>query len=122
VQQVKTREQSSNKLMVMSVHDVARINTLHNIWKITIFSKCLVAEVPDITNIITIIIIIIIIVVVITTTTILIITISSMQGIYTYIPETNHVPREYSVAAILSLLFMVPIIFSSCIGFVVLLR
>ena len=32
-----------------------------------------------------------------------------MQGIYTYIPETNHVPREYSAAAILSLLFMVPI-------------
>ena len=34
-----------------------------------------------------------------------------MQGIYTYtyIPETNHVPREYSVAAILSLLLMVPI-------------
>jgi hypothetical protein len=30
-----------------------------------------------------------------------------MQGIYTYIPETNHVPQEYSVAAILSLLFMV---------------
>jgi hypothetical protein len=32
-----------------------------------------------------------------------------MQGIYTYIPETNHVPREYIVVAILSLLFMVPI-------------
>ena len=32
-----------------------------------------------------------------------------MQGIYTYIPETNHVPSEYSVSAILSLLFMVPI-------------
>jgi hypothetical protein len=32
-----------------------------------------------------------------------------MQGIYTYIPETNHVPREYSVAAILLLLFMVHI-------------
>ena len=32
-----------------------------------------------------------------------------MQGIYTYIPETNHVPREYSVAAIPSLLFMVSI-------------
>ena len=32
-----------------------------------------------------------------------------MQGIYTYIPATNHVPREYSVSAILSLLFMVPI-------------
>jgi len=30
-----------------------------------------------------------------------------MQGIYTYIPETNYVPREYTVAAILLLLFMV---------------
>ena len=30
-----------------------------------------------------------------------------MQGIYTYIPETIYVPREYSVAAILLLLFMV---------------
>jgi len=30
-----------------------------------------------------------------------------MQGIYTYIPATNYVPREYSVAAILLLLFMV---------------
>ena len=30
-----------------------------------------------------------------------------MQGISTYIPETNYVPREYSVAAILLLLFMV---------------
>ena len=30
-----------------------------------------------------------------------------MQGIYTYIPETKYVPREYSVAAILLLLFMV---------------
>jgi hypothetical protein len=32
-----------------------------------------------------------------------------MQGIYTYIPETNHVCKDYNVAAILSLLFMVPI-------------
>ena len=40
---------------------------------------------------------------------ILIIVISFMQGIYTYIPETNHDPRENSVAAILSLLFIVPI-------------
>jgi hypothetical protein len=32
-----------------------------------------------------------------------------MQGIYTHIPETNHVPRGYMVAAILSLLFMVPL-------------
>jgi hypothetical protein len=31
-----------------------------------------------------------------------------MQGICTYIPETNNVPREYIVAAILLLLFMVP--------------
>jgi len=38
---------------------------------------------------------------------IIIIIISIMQGIYTYIPETNYVPREYSVAAILLLLFMV---------------
>ena len=30
-----------------------------------------------------------------------------MQGIYTYIPETNHVPRKYSVAVILLFLFMV---------------
>ena len=30
-----------------------------------------------------------------------------MQGTYTYIPETNYVLREYSVAAILLLLFMV---------------
>ena len=30
-----------------------------------------------------------------------------MQGIYTYIPETNYTPKEYSVAAILLLLFMV---------------
>ena len=30
-----------------------------------------------------------------------------MRDIYTYIPETNYVPREYSVAAILLLLFVV---------------
>ena len=38
---------------------------------------------------------------------IIIIIISFMHGIYTYIPETNYVPTEYSVAAILLLLFMV---------------
>ena len=32
-----------------------------------------------------------------------------MQGIHTHIPETNHVPRGYNIAAILSLLFMVPL-------------
>ena len=30
-----------------------------------------------------------------------------MQGIYTNIPKTNYVPREYGVAAILLFLFMV---------------
>jgi hypothetical protein len=35
--------------------------------------------------------------------------ISFMQGIYPYIPPTNHVSREYSVTAILQLLFMVHI-------------
>ena len=40
---------------------------------------------------------------------IIIIIISFVQGIYTHIPEKNHVPREYSVSAILSLLFMVSI-------------
>ena len=49
-------------------------------------------------NIIIIIIIIVIVIVII---------ISFMRGIYTHIPETNYVPREYSVAAILLLLFMV---------------
>jgi len=40
-------------------------------------------------------------------TIITIIIIFFMQGIYTYIPETNCVPREYNVAAVLLLLFMV---------------
>ena len=39
-----------------------------------------------------------------------------MQGIYPYIPETNYVPREYSVAAILLLLFMVLISFVSVLN------
>jgi len=53
------------------------------------------------------IIIIIIIIIIIFIIIIIIIIISFMQDIYTYIPETNYVPREYSVAAILLLLFMV---------------
>ena len=40
---------------------------------------------------------------------IIIIIISFMQGIYTNIPETNYVPREHGVAAILLFLFMVRI-------------
>jgi len=39
-----------------------------------------------------------------------------MQGIYTYIPETNYIPREYSVVAILLLLFMVLISFVSVLN------
>ena len=33
-----------------------------------------------------------------------------MRGIYTYIPEKNHVPRKHCVAAILMQLFMVRIL------------
>jgi hypothetical protein len=53
------------------------------------------------------IIIIIVIVIVVTIIIIIIIIISFMPSIYTYIPETNYVPRKYSVAAILLFLFMV---------------
>ena len=35
--------------------------------------------------------------------------VSFMQGSHTHNPETNHVPRGYIVAAILSLFFMVPL-------------
>jgi hypothetical protein len=49
------------------------------------------------------------------------ITISFIQGIYTYIPETNHVPKQYNVAAILSLLFMVPISLASALALMYLL-
>jgi hypothetical protein len=44
-----------------------------------------------------------------------------MQGIYTYIPETNHVPKEYNVAAVLSLLFMVPISLAPALDLLLLL-
>jgi hypothetical protein len=40
---------------------------------------------------------------------IIIIIVSFMQGIHTHNSETNHVPRGYIVAAILSLLFMMPL-------------
>jgi purine-cytosine permease-like protein len=48
-----------------------------------------------------IIIIIIIIIITITITITIILGISFMQDLYTYIPQTNHVPREHCVAAIL---------------------
>jgi hypothetical protein len=47
---------------------------------------------------------------------IIIVIISFMQGVCTYIPETNNVPREYTVAAILFLLFMVPISLASALA------
>ena len=47
---------------------------------------------------------------------IIIIVVSFMPGIYTYIPETNYVPREYSIAAILLLLFMVLISLASVLN------
>jgi len=42
--------------------------------------------------------------------------ISFMQGIYIYITEPNYVPREYSFAAILLLLFMVLILLVSVLN------
>ena len=44
-----------------------------------------------------------------------------MQSIYTYIPETNHVPREYSVLTIVITIYGAYIA-SSCVGSIVLLR
>ena len=52
---------------------------------------------------------------------IIIIIISFMEGIYTYTPETNHVPREYSVSANIITIYGAYIA-SSCIGTIVLLR
>jgi len=62
------------------------------------------------------IIIIIIIIIIFIIIIIIIIIISFMQGIYTYISDTNYVPREYSVAAILLLLFMVLISLGSVLN------
>jgi hypothetical protein len=51
----------------------------------------------------------------------IIIIIIFMQGIHTYIPETNHVSRVYSAAAILRVLLMVHVTLSSILNsFVVL--
>jgi hypothetical protein len=44
-----------------------------------------------------------------------------MQGIYTHIPETNYVPREYGVAAILLFLFMVLVSLVSVLNLLLLL-
>jgi hypothetical protein len=53
---------------------------------------------------------------------IIIIVISFMQGIHTYIPETNHVSRVYSVVAILRVLLMVHVTLSSILNPFVLLH
>ena len=45
-----------------------------------------------------------------------------MQGMYTYFSETNYVPREYSVASILLLLFMVLYILSFSVEYIVFLH
>jgi hypothetical protein len=45
-----------------------------------------------------------------------------MQGIHTYTPETNHVSRVHSAAAILCVLLMVHITLSSILNSLVLLH
>jgi len=58
---------------------------------------------------IVVVVIVIIVIVLLLLLLLLYIIVSFMQGSHTHIPETNHVPRGYTVAAILSLLFMVPL-------------
>jgi hypothetical protein len=53
---------------------------------------------------------------------IIIIIIPFLQGIHTYIPETNHVSRVHSVAAILRVLLMVHIALSAILNSFVLLH
>jgi len=45
-----------------------------------------------------------------------------MQGIFTYIPEKNHAPWEYSVAAYSVVTVFGAYIASSCVGSIVLLH
>jgi hypothetical protein len=60
---------------------------------------------------------IIIIIIIIVVVFVVAIVISPVQGIQTYIPETNRVSRVYSVAAILHVLLMVHIALSSILLF-----
>jgi len=48
-----------------------------------------------------VIIIIIVVIIIIIIIIIIILVITSMHGIYNYVPETNHVSSVYSVAAVL---------------------
>ena len=57
------------------------------------------------------IIIIIIIIIIVIIIIIIILVITFMHGIYNYIPETYHVSRLYSVAAVLCLQFVLHVIF-----------
>jgi len=84
--------------------DIRKVGTELPLLNVVQSSAVMIGIVTEKEGIIIIIIIIIIITIIII---IIIIIIYFMQGIYTYIPETNCVPREYSFAAILLLLFMV---------------
>jgi len=44
-----------------------------------------------------------------------------MQGIYNYIPETSHVSRAYSVAAVLYLQFVLHVIMSPYIIIIIII-
>jgi hypothetical protein len=39
-----------------------------------------------------------------------------MQGIYTYIPETNNVPREYIIIIIIIIITKIAIFFTEIVG------
>jgi hypothetical protein len=62
------------------------------------------------------------IIIIIIIITIIIITIPFMQGIHTYVPETNHVSRVHSAAAIPRVLLMVHIALSAILNPPVLLH
>jgi uncharacterized BrkB/YihY/UPF0761 family membrane protein len=70
---------------------------------------CIVTECLGLSVVVVVVVVVVVIIIIISSSSISSssIIISFMQSIYTYIPETNYVPREYSVAAILLLLFMV---------------
>ena len=82
---------------------LAGVGTVMNIiyvWQCThLFLSCLTTV--SLSGINPLRIIIIIIIIIIIHIILIILGISFMQGIYTYIPETNHVPREHCVATIL---------------------
>jgi len=59
------------------------------------------------------------IIIIITTTTFVV---TFMQGIYNYMPETNHVSRVYSVAAVLYLQVVLHVTFIAREIHIVLLR